>query len=120
MDVVGMEDNARSRGGGKQDDGLAYLIDGRELDTFVAHGVWTATQHIIYPYAAHKRIGGEVGLELAVRTAGSKVTHTHDLSIESTVGHRIEDETFGHELRVDVLVAKILTHVEALLGEDRV
>ena len=33
-------------------------------------------------------------------------------------GHRIEDETLCHELRIDILVAEVLAHVETLLGED--
>ena len=32
--------------------------------------------------------------------------------------HRIENQSLSHELRINVLVALILTHVEALLGED--
>ena len=33
-------------------------------------------------------------------------------------GNGVEDETLGHELRVDVLIAEELTHVETLLCID--
>ena len=120
VDVVGMEYDALAWCCRQQDDGTCHLVDGRELDTLVAHGVRTAAEHVIDLDASHERVGGEVGLELAVGTACGKVAHTHDLGIESLLGDRIEDEAFGHELRIDVLVAKILTHVEALLGEGGV
>ena len=33
-------------------------------------------------------------------------------------GNGIENEPLGHELRVDVLVAEVLSHIEPLLGKD--
>ena len=118
VDVVGVEHGALLRGGGQQADGLGDLVDGRELHALVAQGIGTTTQHIVDADAAHERVGGEVGLELTVGRTGGKVTHAHDLRIESVEGYGIEDEALGHELRVDVLVAQILADIEALLVID--
>ena len=117
VDVVGMEYDTLLRRLGQQYDGLAHLIDGRELHTFVTHSVRTATEHVVDADATHERVGGEISLELTIGRAGGKVTHTHDLRIETVEGDSIEDEPLGHELRIDVLVAEILTHIETLLSK---
>ena len=33
-------------------------------------------------------------------------------------GNGIKNQPLGHELRIDVLVAEVLAHIETLLGED--
>ena len=113
-----MEHGAFLRSRGEQHDGTSDLVDGREFHLLVAHGVRTAAQHIVYLDAAHERVGGEVGLELTVGASCGEVTYAHDLGIESVKGNGVEDETLGHELRVNVFIAEELSHVETLLGED--
>ena len=106
-----MEHGALLRCCGQQTDGMGYLVDGRELHLLVAHSIRTASEHVIDADATHERVGREVGLELAVGTAGSKISHTHNLRTQSVQGDGIEDESLSHILRVDVLVAQILSHV---------
>ena len=66
MNVVGMEDGTFFGSRTKQHDSVGYLVDGRELYLLVAHRVRTAAQHVIDLDTSHKRVGGEIGLELAI------------------------------------------------------
>ena len=95
---------------------MGHLVDGRELHPLVAHAVGATAKHVVDPDTSHERVGGEVGLELTVGRPCGEVAHTHDLRVEPVKSHGIENEPFCHELRVDVLVAKILSHIEPLFG----
>ena len=115
MNIVRMENCTLLRCGGQQHDGMTYLVNGRELHTLVAHAVRTATQHIIYLDTTHEGVGGEVGLELTIGGTSCQIAHTHNLGLESVKGNSIKDKTLSHILRIDILITKILTHIEALL-----
>ena len=54
VDVIRMEHRTLFRGGSQQDDGMSHLIDGRKLHPLVAHGIRTASQHVVDTDAPHE------------------------------------------------------------------
>ena len=120
MVVVGVEETTflwRLRQG---HDSLGGLVDGRELHGSVGHLERIAPQHVENADATHGAVGLEVDLELAVGGARGEVADTHHLGIEFVQCNGIEYDTFGHELRVDILVAQVLAEIEFLFSVDRV
>ena len=118
--VVGMEQAALLRRLCQRHDGLGGLVDGRELHGRVAHIIGIAAQHVEDSDAAHRAVGLEVDLELAVGGTRCEVAHTHDLSIQSMLGDGIKDDALRQELGMDILVGEILSEIEHLLRIARI
>ena len=115
--VVGMEHRTLLWCGCQVHNGPAHFVDGRELHLAGSHRIRTAAKHVEYTDTSHERVGGEVGLELTIGRACCQIAYAHDLTIEPVEGNRLEDQAFGHELRVDILVVQILANIESLLRE---
>ena len=69
---------------------------------------------------SHRAVGLEVDLELAIGGTRREVAHTHHLGVQFVQGHSVKHDALRDELRVRILVAKVLAEIQFLFRVNRI